>query len=30
MHMDVYLVQLSWQILRYSDSFVLPLQAESK
>lgn len=30
MHMNIYLVQLSWQILRYSDSFALPLQAESK
>ena len=30
MHMNIHLVQLSWQILRYSDSFALPLQAESK
>lgn len=30
MHMNIYLVQLSWQILRYSGSFALPLQAESK
>lgn len=30
MHMNIRLVQLSWQILRYSGSFALPLQAESK
>lgn len=30
MHINICLVQLSWQILRYSGSFALPLQAESK